>query len=835
MSSFRLLVINFIIALALGGYQDCGYHFANENVTFDLSPLTLTQSSQIEYYSIPNIPYEYMFNLCADVVNASSSIPSICTFGDDLYFDKQGIERIRAGNTSSQAFQYGQGLCFRLSGSHTETQYNVSNNLITYDLYNPNDPALGIIVHNYYGDKGCGRNREFDIVFICDPAIDNIPDSGETVLEPTDCQYNLEIKNIYGCPLECSRGINGSLCSDVGQCRYDFEQQTARCFCYAGYDGDACDRKIPFLGQKTWYDAIETDNASVVFQFETIFGYNVTYDLQYILDGYLDDKFYKLHNADSTDTIYFNLFNSFGNVSHKIEHNLCMNNADNYDYGFIFDTITNAPGSQCYSLGRDTPVIELYDSSLPTKGIKIIFQNGDDLSGSCPDGTSATVYFICPDSNQFERFDVPNGLNDIFKQHTFSQLLNCQRQVEIFTSAACPFQCITYDDNKDAISQCSANGICGYDFALDTMRCFCNENVNVTAPKDIFCDHPNITHPPTLQPTKEPTLPPYITYYQDVEVDNNSSYLYEFKTVYGYNITYDLKYIVNGLNDKWYKFYDGTEFSYYVNLFHKIEASSVQGICDINIPTYEYGYAFQATENDSSKTCVSLGTIGPNIKLLNEEYPEKGIKISFEMGEYMFCSKDRRSDINFICPDDGGIFEEYDINNGLQDIFSVNSNIDEPRACEYEINIITSAACPAKCITYDKFKDAISVCLSNGNCTYSNSFELIKCDCFDDYPITSPNDIFCPSNLTYSPSNDPTESPSNKPTDIPTPSPTLPPFLQEEYINNKPNKTSPYVFTFNSDIYNVSYDLQYIIKGYLIENGKKYYKLTDDIIAVKTG
>ena len=37
------------------------------------------------------------------------------------------------------------------------------------------------------------------------------------------------------------------------------------------------------------------------------FGFNIIYDLQYLLDGYLNDNYYKLTNFDGNDNIYFNL------------------------------------------------------------------------------------------------------------------------------------------------------------------------------------------------------------------------------------------------------------------------------------------------------------------------------------------------------------------------------------------------------------------------------------------------------------------------------------------------------------------------------------------------
>ena len=168
--------------------------------------------------------------------------------------------------------------------------------------------------------------------------------------------------------MECGRGIDGSLCSNLGVCGYDFDAGTAKCYCYAGYEGDSCDTETPFYGEKAWYDAIETSNDSVQVIFETKFGFNITYDLQYLIDGYLNDRYYKLTNFDGTDHIYFNLLDP---IQPYIDNTLCINNDELYDYGYIFETITNAPGAICYSLGRDPPNVTLYDDNLPAKGIYI--------------------------------------------------------------------------------------------------------------------------------------------------------------------------------------------------------------------------------------------------------------------------------------------------------------------------------------------------------------------------------------------------------------------------------------------------------------------------------
>ena len=89
---------------------------------------------------------------------------------------------------------------------------------------------------------------------------------------------------------------------------------------------------------------------------------------------------------------------------------------------------------------------------------------------------------------------------------------------------------------------------------------------------------------------------------------------------------------------------------------------------------------------------------------------------------------------------------------GLNNIYS-DYTIYEPATCEHAVDIYTSSACPAKCITYNN--DTNSVCQ------------------YDDF--------FCANdNITYSPSNEPTESPSNESTYSPNNEPT---FIIAHHVN----------------------------------------------------
>eukprot|EP01084_Bolivina_argentea_P192728 330785_1 len=286
-------------------------------------------------------------------------------------------------------------------------------------------------------------------------------------------------------------------CSNNGQCAYD------ECYCYAGLTGDICNEPNVFEGNISWYKPVQTNNLSnFLYTFPTIYGFNVTYDLQYVVDGYLKDGYFKF-DADYAYGNYeykikLNLFEKF-----NINSTLNCNNSLNYDLGYIYQSISN---TDCYSLGREY-MIELYDDTSPTKGIHILYQNGDDTSCSSKK-RKTDVYFICPDEfRKMEKYDNINGLNNIYSTFKVTQPSYCEYQIEIYSVAACPYQCITQESDKNAISQCSRNGLCAYDNNLELIRCIC-DNMLVNDKQDIFCDHPNDTYTPTSQPTDVPTMTP---------------------------------------------------------------------------------------------------------------------------------------------------------------------------------------------------------------------------------------------------------------------------------------------------------------------------------------
>eukprot|EP01084_Bolivina_argentea_P058526 106863_1 len=527
-----LSAISLCITISTTGRINCAYYFEDYNVTFDLSPFMLTNSSTADYYTIVDGSYhgsyDYFFNLCNDVL----TIPySSCDDSDRVYISDANPDIIRPNNTSSMAFQAeagGNGSCWRLSGSNTENMYNISQNLITYELIDSSDPLFGVQVHYYYGDK-CHQfnstNRELILRFICDPAIkvNDISNNHEiTVTEPKICEYEIDIYSLYGCVLECARDNNNTLCYGNGICVYDSRTTTVKCDCFTGFSGDACDIIVPFEGNVTWYKSIKIDKMSeFIFTFETIYGYNVTYDFQYIVNGHMNGKYYVFRDNRNVYNYHMNLFTKIG--GDNINETMCDMNSNDYDYGYIYQSVqyVHNVNDTCFSLGRNFTV-ELYDQTFPGKGIHISYEDGDALYCDGNKSRRSDIYFICPDgSNSVESLD---NLNDIYSIFSFNETIQCEYSIKIYTNAACPYQCVTYDDNTNVISQCNTNGECEYDYSLDFIRCICDENFEINSIDDILCYHPSVS--PTIDPYNS-TMNTYIATTDTYNV--TSPYVFHFQ------------------------------------------------------------------------------------------------------------------------------------------------------------------------------------------------------------------------------------------------------------------------------------------------------------------
>jgi hypothetical protein len=121
----------------------------------------------------------------------------------------------------------------------------------------------------------------------------------------------------------------------------------------------------------------------------------------------------------------------------------------------------------CHRLGGyvDTPTVTygLYDTDNPSRGVSIQYTGGDmcTLTGA---GRSLKVWILCDT-------DVTN----IPDQELIEETKMCNYEIFVRSAFGCPVECpVTQDPNTGARSLCSNHGICDFDAAIGTSRCFCN-------------------------------------------------------------------------------------------------------------------------------------------------------------------------------------------------------------------------------------------------------------------------------------------------------------------------------------------------------------------------
>lgn len=163
-------------------------------VPLDLQPLTITDNAAQSYLikdgDIPCTPeiepsYNYVWNFCADVTNASFPA-GIC-------------------HQSGSAIQY-----ISRSDGFKECNviglYDKNNDDTHFSLLNSNDPSKGISVKYSRGQRcpgGTLRTATIDVV--CGHG----PTRVESAQEPSKCDYHLVMRSEYGCPLvSLTLGLN---------------------------------------------------------------------------------------------------------------------------------------------------------------------------------------------------------------------------------------------------------------------------------------------------------------------------------------------------------------------------------------------------------------------------------------------------------------------------------------------------------------------------------------------------------------------------------------------------------------------------------------------------
>ena len=159
--------------------------------TFDLRPLTVVSSEAMSYHirdgDIPctketEPTYSFIWNFCHKVTNAS--IPHhICRDG------QQGAA-LQYLNRSSDGYHE----------CHVIGRYDANNDDNEFSLLESHNPAMGVSMKYPLGEKCPGnilRSATIDV------KCDNVEKVIESALEPTKCQYRMQMRSYYGCPTEC--------------------------------------------------------------------------------------------------------------------------------------------------------------------------------------------------------------------------------------------------------------------------------------------------------------------------------------------------------------------------------------------------------------------------------------------------------------------------------------------------------------------------------------------------------------------------------------------------------------------------------------------------------
>ena len=217
------LVICVFLHIVVDTFAQCQFEFASYNISFDLSPLTLPIGSSYQIAHSALHEYTFFINFCENA-NTPSEEPCNGKNGKPVFilYDETGNKWCANGGKLSQT----------------------SSELITVQ-----DPSLGIIL-TYSGgsdSNGCltpfSIPRSTEIYLMCDSNVTDI-ESTEIAYEYDKCKYKIApIHTPYACPLSCHSNLYGQLCNNNGQCGYDWNLGTAKCFCFHGWTGNLCSIK----------------------------------------------------------------------------------------------------------------------------------------------------------------------------------------------------------------------------------------------------------------------------------------------------------------------------------------------------------------------------------------------------------------------------------------------------------------------------------------------------------------------------------------------------------------------------------------------------------------
>ena len=156
--------------------------------------------------------FSYVFNICSAVVQG---IPDSCL---KLASKSSGALQINLNNLDEKDDDW----CYSV-GDYKEGTSQLK-------LIDSENPTKGVKLTYYGATCSNGKQRQFIIEM---PCADRLNPNPTSALELEHCVYTVEMPSVYGCPLECPVAER-KLCGGNGHCHYDYDSNSAHCFCNKG-------------------------------------------------------------------------------------------------------------------------------------------------------------------------------------------------------------------------------------------------------------------------------------------------------------------------------------------------------------------------------------------------------------------------------------------------------------------------------------------------------------------------------------------------------------------------------------------------------------------------
>lgn len=162
--------------------------------------------------------FTYVFNICGPV---AAGIPDVCRANVKA---SSGALQVNYNDLASPTDDW----CYAV-GDFEDGKSQLK-------LLDSSDPTKGVYLE-YLGDMCSNKKqRRFRIEMPCADRLNPTPTSA---LELEHCVYTVEVPSVYGCPTECPVAER-KLCGGNGHCHYDYDSNSAHCFCNKGYSGANC-------------------------------------------------------------------------------------------------------------------------------------------------------------------------------------------------------------------------------------------------------------------------------------------------------------------------------------------------------------------------------------------------------------------------------------------------------------------------------------------------------------------------------------------------------------------------------------------------------------------